>query len=66
MMRFRLRTLLILMAVVPPMLAGILVSAVTTWRKNPAAATAEAVLFVGVLLFLWWFALGPREPWKST
>ena len=65
-MQFRLRTLLILLAIGPPLLAGILVAALTTWSKNPAAAIADSVLGVVLLLFLWRVAFGPREPWKLT
>jgi hypothetical protein len=66
-MRYRLRTLLILLAIGPWLLAGVVVTVLATWSNfGPAAALADAVLGVVVLLFLLWMAFGPRQPWKSA
>ena len=62
--RYKLRTLLIVLGLGPPLLAGIYFTALAWSKDDPATIIANSVLLVVLLLFLWRVAFGPRKPWK--
>jgi len=61
-MRYRLRTLLIVLAVGPLLLASLLTLA---GNEDRAAAVVDSIGFVLVLTFFLWFVFGPAKPWKA-